>query len=501
MKGRALRIVFMALFILLVSGCNSGVDENSSTEEENTASAEENESVEGQEEEKAPEVEEKPEEELQGEEMNLGEPVDAPIDEPKQNTEENNEEVEAESTGLNIGDYEVYLGGEMIEKEDVIEIQGESNLIPGSRVVGQVSVGEEDILADTTELVEENGAFSMEIQKPDLKEEATVTVMFHFDGHQDDEVKRHYGDRGQELTGPYIYKHKGKVGGGSPQNIYQMAKVEVSFIPGEDMAIRQFKEPNWYEIPEDMGDPRVWIEVEEINNDENYFYLHGRSNLLEGTILRGKYAGNRDETSVKPDGSFDMVFEYVYEEDESFVIEFDPSYHKQWNIIEETYGATGQKLVGELVVQNKWNDNQTIVKEEKHESLEISVPDNVELEIDGADVTMLVPEHLLFDFDKYDLKEESKELLLEISETLDSFDKDIEIEISGHADSNGDEKHNLELSENRAEAVKDFLVEDGGLKDISFTTVGYGETKPIASNDSESGRAKNRRVEIIINLR
>lgn len=487
----------MALFIFILSACNSGTDEAASKEEEKSAPAEETESVEVQEEKEEPQVEETKEEEIEGEETNFNESVDEPV----QNSEESEEEIETQSTGLDIGDYEIYLGGELIEKENVIEIQGESNLIPGSRVVGQVSVGEEEILADTTELVDEDGSFSMKIQKPNLKEEATVMVMFHFDGHQEDEVKRHYGDRGQELTGPYIYKHKGKVGNGSPQNIYQMAKVETSFVPGEDMAVRQFKEPNWYEVPEDMGDTRVWIEVEEINNDENYFYLHGRSNLLEGSILKGEYAGNRDETSVKPDGSFDMMFEYVYKEDESFVIEFDPSYYNQWNIIEETYGSTGQKLVGELVVQNKWNDNQTIVKEEEHKSLEITVPENVELEIDGADVTMLVPEHLLFDIDKYDLKEESKDLLLEISKTLDSFDKDIEIEISGHADSNGDEQHNLELSENRAKAVKDFLVEDGGLKDIAFTTVGYGETRPIASNETESGRAKNRRVEIIINLR
>ena len=130
---------------------------------------------------------------------------------------------------------------------------------------------------------------------------------------------------GQKLIGNFIYQHKGKVGRGDPQNIYKMAKVETTFDQSEEMAIRQFSAPTWYPIPEDLGEPRVWIEVDEIKNDENFFYLHGRSNLLEGSEIQGNYNYQTTYASVKPDGSFDMKFEYVYKDEAKFVIKFDPS--------------------------------------------------------------------------------------------------------------------------------------------------------------------------------
>ncbi|MFD1849357.1 OmpA family protein [Oceanobacillus bengalensis] len=496
MQRKVYLFFFLLFSLVFIVGCNTeaGTDDVDLDGQETTGIDEENDEDEKQEKVEEPETAKQPENAEQHiqDENETGEKTTTTPDENKTDPDRN------------LGDYEVFLGGEMTETDEFIIIKGATNILPGSRVIGQVTVGEKDeeeYFQDTTELVQDDGTFYMEIPHHDLKKETKVEVMFHFDGHQDNEMIRHYGDRGQELVGPYVYKHQGKVGGGSPQNIFQMAKVETSFVPGEDKAVRQFKEPDWYPIPEDMGDPRVWIEVEEINNGENYFYLHGRSNLLEGSILSGKYSGKSDNVSVKPDGSFDMVFEYEYDEDASFVIEFDPAHWGQWNIIKETYGAKGQKLVGDLVVQNKYNDNQTIIKEERLESTEINVPDNVELTIDGAEVMMLVPDNLLFDFDKYELREESKDLLTEIGETLQSFDKVKEIEVSGHTDSNGDEKYNLDLSQKRADEVKAFLTELGNLAEKSINTVGYGEAKPIASNDNETGQAKNRRVEIIINLR
>ncbi|MGM0453789.1 MAG: outer membrane beta-barrel domain-containing protein [Thermodesulfobacteriota bacterium] len=72
---------------------------------------------------------------------------------------------------------------------------------------------------------------------------------------------------------------------------------------------------------------------------------------------------------------------------------------------------------------------------------------------------------------------------------------DIEAEIQGHTDSQGAESMNRELSERRARAVRDFLVENG-IDSDRLTYKGYGESKPVASNDTAEGRAKNRRVEI-----
>jgi len=402
---------------------------------------------------------------------------------------------------VKLGDYNIFLGGEMMETEDKIVIKGKSNLLPGSRVVGEVSVDDEKFFADTTEIVQEDGSFTMEIDHHDLAEKTTVAVKFIFDGQQDDEIKRHYGDRGQKLEGNFIYTHKGKLGGGDPQNIYKMAKAEVTFEPGEEMAIRQFSEPAWYPIPEDLGDPRIWIELDEIKNDENYYYLHGRSNLLEGSVLDGNFNYKNAQTSVLPDGSFNMKFEYEYKEDADFKVRFDPALYYQWNIIKETYGENGQKLVGDLVVQKAYSDDLVIEKVEKLNSTEIKVPDNVEVKIEGTEVMMLVPDHLMFDFDQYQLKEESKTILQEIAQTIQSYDQEINIEISGHTDNVGDEQYNMDLSQKRAEEVKNFLAAQADFSNVTFTTKGYGMTKPIASNDDETGQAKNRRVEIVIDLK
>ena len=66
--------------------------------------------------------------------------------------------------------------------------------------------------------------------------------------------------------------------------------------------------------------------------------------------------------------------------------------------------------------------------------------------------------------------------------------------MSGHTDNVGDKKSNQLLSENRAKAVYDYLVKNGIPAD-RLTTKGYGDTQPIANNDTEAGRAENRRTE------
>ena len=86
-------------------------------------------------------------------------------------------------------------------------------------------------------------------------------------------------------------------------------------------------------------------------------------------------------------------------------------------------------------------------------------------------------------------------LLDEISAALGEF-PDVPIEIAGHADAQGEAAANLDLSERRARAVFDYLVAKGA-NPVRFVVVGYGETRPIADNDTAEGRARNRRIEFI----
>lgn len=72
---------------------------------------------------------------------------------------------------------------------------------------------------------------------------------------------------------------------------------------------------------------------------------------------------------------------------------------------------------------------------------------------------------------------------------------DVKVEIAGHTDSHGDAGCNLKLSERRAKAVEDYLIAHGA-NDANVTIKGYGESQPVADNDTEAGRAANRRVEL-----
>ena len=72
------------------------------------------------------------------------------------------------------------------------------------------------------------------------------------------------------------------------------------------------------------------------------------------------------------------------------------------------------------------------------------------------------------------------------------------IEVSGHTDATGSVEENLLLSKNRAKNVADFLINVGHVKRTDITVNGYGETRPVASNDTEQGRTQNRRIELLI---
>ena len=115
--------------------------------------------------------------------------------------------------------------------------------------------------------------------------------------------------------------------------------------------------------------------------------------------------------------------------------------------------------------------------------------------IEANSLLITLDSGILFDVDKYDLRPEAEEVLKNLAIVLKEADIKV-FEVDGHTDSDASDKHNQILSENRANAVKNFLTSQGITAEI--TIKGYGETRPIASNDTPEGKQKNRRVEIII---
>ena len=115
--------------------------------------------------------------------------------------------------------------------------------------------------------------------------------------------------------------------------------------------------------------------------------------------------------------------------------------------------------------------------------------------IEANSLLITLDSGILFDVDKYDLRPEAEEVLKNLAIVLKEADIKA-FEVDGHTDSDASDKHNQILSENRANAVKNFLTSQGITAEI--TIKGYGESRPIASNDTAEGKQKNRRVEIII---
>ena len=101
--------------------------------------------------------------------------------------------------------------------------------------------------------------------------------------------------------------------------------------------------------------------------------------------------------------------------------------------------------------------------------------------------------NIFFDFDKYELKQESFPELNRIIELLNK-NKEMSISVEGHTDNIGTREYNITLSERRAKAVVDYLIK-GGISKDRLQTKGWGKSKPIVSNDDEiDGRELNRRV-------
>lgn len=103
---------------------------------------------------------------------------------------------------------------------------------------------------------------------------------------------------------------------------------------------------------------------------------------------------------------------------------------------------------------------------------------------------------VLFDFNKYTLKPEAREKLAKVSGILLAY-PDLKLQVEGYTDNVGSDEYNQKLSQERAEAVRDYLVSQS-VKEANITAQGYGKSDPIADNSTSAGRAKNRRVQLVV---
>jgi outer membrane protein OmpA-like peptidoglycan-associated protein len=115
---------------------------------------------------------------------------------------------------------------------------------------------------------------------------------------------------------------------------------------------------------------------------------------------------------------------------------------------------------------------------------------------DGESIILNMPSNITFATDQSDIKPNFYATLNSVSIVLKEFNQTL-VDVEGHTDSDGSDEYNQQLSQRRAEAVAEYLVSQE-LSPERFETKGYGEARPVATNASGGGKARNRRVEIQI---
>jgi outer membrane protein OmpA-like peptidoglycan-associated protein len=121
-------------------------------------------------------------------------------------------------------------------------------------------------------------------------------------------------------------------------------------------------------------------------------------------------------------------------------------------------------------------------------------PERVEVQRERIQVN----ETIHFEYNSAKIRGESDSLLAEIAQVINDHPELVKIRIEGHTDNIGSAGFNQDLSQRRAQSVRDHLVAKGSVDPNRLTTAGYGFDQPIASNDTDEGRSQNRRVEFDI---
>lgn len=177
-----------------------------------------------------------------------------------------------------------------------------------------------------------------------------------------------------------------------------------------------------------------------------------------------------------------------------FMLEYDAALAKAgWTVVDQTQGLTQ----GDATITAHYAKNGRDIWTYMHfggGELSISVGDAGDLAAALKKECHVPIYGITFDFNKTTIRPDSDGTLQRIAGVLQS-DPPLKIEVQGHTDNVGSDDYNQKLSQGRADAVKAWLVAHAIPAD-RITTKGYGRQQPVASNDSDEGRAKNRRVEI-----
>ncbi|MFD2639373.1 hypothetical protein [Piscibacillus salipiscarius] len=342
---------YLALTILLmivIVGCtNNEVDESQDNEEEVEVSQEENNA-----------------ENNTSEESNL-ENEEAEENEETENEEEETEEFKADAAGYEIssGDkLNVEIVGETVIFDNQLQIAGKTNLPGGARIhIAQKPIGDVTFMGTSGYAsIESDGTFKYEKEIPeDYKDHLKIAMTFKPSVSNGD-IKDVYGELGEKLEGPFVRKGYGS------DEYYKEAFVEVYHERNKDGSLSKAEIPiPSRNKPDDYGDLNIRMDAN-LDYDDNYVYINGTSNLIEGNDLRvlvnkpsGSRSGMSEFVTIKPDGSFNVIFKNKSKDgslkDYKLLLKFSIS-SSNWPDAIEKYGENGENLNGELVEEQSDGD-------------------------------------------------------------------------------------------------------------------------------------------------
>ena len=166
-----------------------------------------------------------------------------------------------------------------------------------------------------------------------------------------------------------------------------------------------------------------------------------------------------------------------------------------WNESVKTYlirRANGDDIYIQISGSSASGQLQILQKAALKQTITLLKSDQIQKDLKDKGKAVL---YINFDTDKATLKADGKEAVAEIAKALNA-DKTMKIAINGYTDNTGDATHNLDLSKQRAKTVKTEL-EKSGIDSKRLVSEGFGQNNPIADNNSEEGKAQNRRVELV----
>lgn len=287
-------------------------------------------------------------------------------------------------------------------------------------------------------------------------------------------------------------------------------KFDINSIPVSDKELGEFP---FFSLPKDVEEQNKPIKR---SFDMLFFPINGVMTQMEGKVWKSNIVKAKDsqenwssryflksyDDAITSVGGV-KIFDGKVSQEELDRIKDQATYFGEegsidyWSDLVRTYvirRAGGDDIYIQISGNNSMGELQILQKAPLKQTITLLKSDQIQKDLNDKGKVVL---HINFDTDKATLKADGNEAVAEIAKAL-MADKTLKIAINGYTDNTGDEIHNLDLSKQRAKTVKTEL-EKSGIDAKRLVSEGFGQSNPIAGNNSEEGKARNRRVELVKN--